>query len=177
MKKNLVALSVAAAIMRTPLANMADKGAAHEALNKGNPEKPEPDKPKHKYGEAFMLMWYACKSCGMRECIWNSRDGVTPLTFACPCCGQSAEHVNWKDDFYAPEHIPHFGQRIWVDMTKDRALFIAKAQAAGSRRSLSATEINAMAEQMLHNGEAPDLRIIGYTQDEAYVIERIKARS
>jgi len=38
---------------------------------------PTKPKPQHRHAEAFKLMIYAC-SCGHRETIWNSRDGVTP---------------------------------------------------------------------------------------------------
>ena len=72
------------------------------------------------HGEAFMLMWYACK-CGLRERIWNSRDGVTPFGCGCPSCGGVLEHVNWALDEFAPKHKLIPGQRFWRDGTADEA--------------------------------------------------------
>lgn len=76
----------------------------------------------HVHGEAFCLMWYACKNCGHRERIWNSRDGVTPFGMGCPSCGGwDMLHVNFGLDQYAPEHKLHYGQRFWRDGTPDEA--------------------------------------------------------
>ncbi len=80
--------------------------------------------------EGFALMWYACE-CGHRERFWNSRNAVTPFCTSCPSCGQpSLEHVDWRRDEHAPEHKPHRGQRLWVNMTRERAEFIALRYAA-----------------------------------------------
>ena len=75
----------------------------------------------HTFGEAFMLMQYACKDCGHRETIWNSRDGVTPFGCGCPSCGQIMNHVNWPQDIYAPNHTLHLHQKFWRDGTPDEA--------------------------------------------------------
>lgn len=74
-----------------------------------------------KHREAFALMWYACKSCGHRERVWNSRDGVTPFGFQCPSCDQTLLHVDWQKDQYAPDHKLLRGQRFWRDGTPDEA--------------------------------------------------------
>lgn len=77
----------------------------------------------HTFGEAFMLMWYAC-DCGHRERIWNSRDGVTPFALMCPsCAGEmgTLRHIAWQWDKYAPDHKPHPGQRFFRDGTPDEA--------------------------------------------------------
>lgn len=75
----------------------------------------------HVHGEAFMLMWYACKSCPHRELIWNSRDGVTPFGCSCPSCGGIMYHVDWQADQYAPNHQLRRGQRFWRNGTPDEA--------------------------------------------------------
>lgn len=78
---------------------------------------------KHRHGEAFCLMWYACKSCGHRERIWNSRDGVTPFGMGCPSCGWfGLMHVDWRSDERAPNHNLHRAQRFWRDGTKLEAI-------------------------------------------------------
>lgn len=68
-----------------------------------------------------MLMQYACKACGHRETIWNSRDGVTPFGCGCPSCGKVLYHVEWERDVYAPAHKLHARQRFWRDGTPDEA--------------------------------------------------------
>jgi hypothetical protein len=71
--------------------------------------------------EAFCLMWYACKACGHRERIWNSRDGVTPFGCNCPSCNGTLNHVEWHNDTPAPDHKLIPGQRFWRDGTPDEA--------------------------------------------------------
>ena len=74
-----------------------------------------------KQEEGFHLMWYACQ-CGHRERFWNSRDAVTPFCMGCPSCGEpSLEHTTWNKDEYAPDHKPHVGQGMWINMTEARA--------------------------------------------------------
>lgn len=75
--------------------------------------------------EAYALMWYACP-CGHRERIWNARPGVTPFAMGCPSCGKpSLKHVDWHCDTRAEKHVPHFGQRIWINLTMERARELA----------------------------------------------------
>lgn len=74
----------------------------------------------HLHGEAFMLMWYEC-SCGHRERIWNSRDGVTPFGCGCPSCGGTMKHRYFGADEYAPKYNLLTGQRFWRDGTPDEA--------------------------------------------------------
>lgn len=76
----------------------------------------------HVHGEAFCLMWYACKQCGHRERFWNSRDGVTPFAMGCPSCSSyEMQHWHINQDEYAPNHKLHHGQRFWRDGTPDEA--------------------------------------------------------
>lgn len=88
----------------------------------------------HHHGEAFCLMWYACGSCGHRERIWNSRDGVTPFCMSCPSCGKlELSHVEFHRDDYAPEHRLAKGQRFWRDGTPDEAEAIMRRRIASLR--------------------------------------------
>lgn len=71
--------------------------------------------------EAWALMWYACE-CGHRERIWNARPGVTPFGMGCPSCGKpSLRHADFGRDERAEHHKPHRGQRIWINLTMERA--------------------------------------------------------
>ena len=121
----------------------------------------------HQAAEAFCLMWYACRDCGHRERIWNSRDGVTPFCMGCPSCGQpSMAHVDWNLDQYAPNHRPALGQRIWKTMTIEYATALAKRAldrlAAAGRNDLpSVTEL---AKDYYNDGHAPMLAIHGYAE-------------
>jgi len=62
---------------------------------------------------------------GNEEWIWNSRDGVSPFCLMSPQ-GLEARHVEWSRDRYAPNHVPEIGDRIFVDMTPDRAKQLAE---------------------------------------------------
>jgi hypothetical protein len=118
------------------------------------------------HSEAFCLMWYACE-CGHRERIWNSRDGVTPFGFQCPSCKEpKLKHVDWKFDQHAPDHVPAVGQRIWIDLTRDRALEIARrtvAQVAKGKVPEGA-DLNRIAEAVYNGGMQPDLVVYGYVE-------------
>lgn len=74
-----------------------------------------------KHDEAFCLMWYRC-TCGHKERIWNSRDGVTPFMLTCPSCNKpSMQHVDWNQDVYTPDHKLSRYQKFWRDGTPDEA--------------------------------------------------------
>lgn len=74
----------------------------------------------HTHAEAFCLMWYEDEVTGERERLWNSRDGVTPFVISSRA-GNTATHVDWHLDSYAPTLIPDVGDRVFVDMTEERA--------------------------------------------------------
>jgi hypothetical protein len=121
----------------------------------------------HNHAEAFMLMNYACRDpeCQHHEIIWNSRDGVTPFGMNCPSCGgNELIHCNWKLDKYAPDHKPHAGQRVWIDLTPERALVHAQRQIAHAR--IKGYKYNSDAQELADNmfapGMPPDIRIEGY---------------
>lgn len=76
--------------------------------------------PKHNHPEAFCLMTYQADDGSETETIWNSRDGVTPFGLTLRS-GKPARHINWQGDVYAPNHVPKPGDRIFVDLTEERA--------------------------------------------------------
>lgn len=72
--------------------------------------------------EAFCIMGYGCEKNSIHiELVWNSRDGVTPFCIDCRTCGAVAQHENWQGDRYEPNYIPTPGDRIFVDLTEQRA--------------------------------------------------------
>lgn len=81
---------------------------------------------KYDHAEAFCLMQYCCKACKNIELLWNSRDGVTPFMIDCPKCGDTAQHINFGKDECFPGYRPFVGQRIFIDLTKERARHQAK---------------------------------------------------
>ena len=130
--------------------------------------KPQDHNPAMLHREAFCLMWYACH-CGHRERIWNSRDGVTPFCTLCPSCkSPTLQHVDFGRDEFAPEHKPGIGQRVWLDMTRERAEVIAKRRMDAFRaagREVNADVLPSLIDSLMgieHGGGAPDMRIHGY---------------
>ncbi len=78
------------------------------------------------HAEAFCLMTYEDEVNGRTERLWNSRDGVTPFVITSRW-GNSARHVG-RDD-YQPGHVPNVGDRVFVDLTPERARVLAEAYA------------------------------------------------
>jgi hypothetical protein len=74
----------------------------------------------HNHTEAFCLMTYETKDRSEREVLWNSRDGVTPFGITSRN-GKDMYHVEWQNDFYAPNYKPQVGERIFVDYTPEMA--------------------------------------------------------
>lgn len=120
--------------------------------------------PAHK--EAFALMWYGCE-CGHRERYWNSRDGVTPFMTLCPSCDQpTLQHVWWTLDAHTPDHKPAKGQRVWVDMTRERAEQYARSQIAQMKargyEDPPPETFAAIVDDLFRDGDAPDMIVTGY---------------
>lgn len=76
---------------------------------------------KHSHVEAFCLMLYGTRDGSVRETIWNSRDGVTPFMIHTRDGVEMSHLPPWSDDVYAPAHRPKVGDRIFVDLTLERA--------------------------------------------------------
>lgn len=117
----------------------------------------------YKHLEAYCLMLYACTECLHAEVMWNSRDGVTAFATSCPTCGSPAlRHTDFRSDWCVPGHQPHFGQRVWVDLTKDRAVTIARSTLRPEERD-NEELVQKIARNLYRDGAAPDIAICGYT--------------
>ncbi|SRR6266851_368664 len=80
----------------------------------------------YQHAEAFCLLTYHADDGTEEEKIWNSRDGITPFVIALRS-GKAATHVNWRTDRPDQGYQPQIGERIFVDMTRERARQIAEA--------------------------------------------------
>ena len=110
---------------------------------------------KHNHTEAFRLMQYACEDCEHNEIIWNSRDGVTPFGMNCPACNSiNMLHVNWRQDVYAPDHVPEPGQGVWIDMPESLKRPVAlqrMKRAEGSSFEVRGEERKALIEYIIED--------------------------
>lgn len=122
----------------------------------------------HFHAEAFCLMWYHCDDCQHLERFWNSRDGVTPFGTQCPSCGNDTlRHAYFGSDKYAPDHKPPAGQKVWIDMTRERARYFVRLRIdALKAHGLDVTSNEANFERHVENffehGTPPDMAISGY---------------
>ena len=71
--------------------------------------------------EAFCLMKYATDDGSEIEWIWNSRDGVTPFCIRTRSGEKEMRHIDWQFDICIPHYKPSKGERIFVDLTRERA--------------------------------------------------------
>lgn len=142
---------------------------------------------KHEHPEAFMLMWYATNDGSERERLWNSRDGVTPFGINSATTGAEMLHT-FKGDVYAPNHVPRVGDRIFVDLTPQRAQIFAARRVEAMlqdeeyRRSLESNyasreeAIAAIANDLLRDGKGgvPDILVVtaGYIEELLEVRKR-----
>ena len=121
---------------------------------------------KYIHKEAFCLMYYKRKKCEELEQLWNSRDGVTPFVITCKLCGGEAVHIMWQFDKCVPDYKPGPGQRIFIDMTKERAEEIAKKRIEHyNKLGYNADEdpvelLKDITEDIWHNGESPDIKTL-----------------
>lgn len=79
----------------------------------------------YQHAEAYCLMLYRSDDATETELIWNSRDGVTPLTITLRS-GKPAVHAHWQADRRAVDYRPLTGSRIFVDLTPERARQLAE---------------------------------------------------
>lgn len=80
--------------------------------------------------EAFCLMLYRTDDGSEEEWIWNSRDGVTPYSVLTRDKKKEMRHVEFHRDRCVPDHVPQPGDRIFVDMTLEKARAIARERVA-----------------------------------------------
>lgn len=74
----------------------------------------------YRHAEAFCLMKYATKDGSEVEWLWNSRDGVTPFIIRSRA-GNEMHHVDFWLDRPVPNYQPLPSERIFVDLTPERA--------------------------------------------------------
>lgn len=110
---------------------------------------------KYNHKEAFCLMYYECEKCGNLERLWNSRDGFTPFIIGCKKCGGESKHVRWELDRCVSDYEPKSGERIFVDMTKEKAKEIAIDIIKKTSRVVSDDDFNRLIESIWHDGETP----------------------
>lgn len=132
-------------------------------------------KPQYVHAEAFALMKYASRAGTgpdpLIEYVWNSRDGVTPFgILANPTLGDrwartELSHIDFGSDRYEP-YWPHVGlkvgDRIFVDMTRGRAMDWAQErariiQAADPDAALSEREVADVADSLMDD---PDIVVV-----------------
>ena len=83
------------------------------------------------YAEAYALMTYSAEQMeDESEVIWNSRDGVTPFVITLRS-GKTATQTRWNDDVRSPGHKPAVGDRIFVDLTWEDGMALARQRAHG----------------------------------------------
>ena len=73
---------------------------------------------------AFRLMQYQKEKQpdAAIEWIWNSREGVTPFYVSSRTNdGPDLQHINWQDDILALQYVPNIGQRVFIDLTEEKA--------------------------------------------------------
>lgn len=73
------------------------------------------------YREAFSRMKYRTEDGAYQEWIWNSRDGITPHRVLATGTTVLQTHVDWQDDIFDPFYVPLVGERVFVDLTIERA--------------------------------------------------------
>lgn len=117
----------------------------------------------YNHAEAFCLMKYRSDDGTEEEVIWNSRDGVTPFVITLKS-GNSATHIDWFSDICEPDYIPESGERIFIDLTKERALELAREHlkrwdADGLDMSNSPTAFE-LAESYMEPKGSPDIKIV-----------------
>lgn len=121
----------------------------------------------YRHAEAYCLMTYRSDDGTEEEVIWNSRDGVTPFAITLRS-GKSARHVDWHLDRRVPDYQPKPGERMFVDLTPERARQAAERNvdtylAGEARESLLAqfgsrdAAIQSLAASYLERAGSPDL--------------------
>jgi hypothetical protein len=122
----------------------------------------------------------------VQEVLWNSRDGVTPFTIHHPV-GWEMQHENWQDDLCCPLHVPMVGDRVFVDMTLERATQIATRRVEagwnedhGGYRMSDMFEdrddaVKKLASQFLGCGGNPDVLVVDEVLQARFIERRLVA--
>ena len=126
-----------------------------------------------RFGEAYMLMKYTSES-GEVEWLWNSRDGVSPFGIMSKDGKETLRHADWHEDVFVPNFVPPVGMRIFVDLTLERALAIARRRVSDHWDSGSSPmkdhphlgpmgpvgAADALASEMCRNGDQPTVEVV-----------------
>src|SRR5712671_4410544 len=78
----------------------------------------------NQHAEAFCRILYRSDDGTEEEWLWNSRDGVVPFVVGSRS-GKEMTHVEWQRDEFRPDYQPQPGERIFVDLTVERARALA----------------------------------------------------
>ncbi|MEH2393890.1 MAG: hypothetical protein V7K21_20225 [Nostoc sp.] len=120
---------------------------------------------RYRYREAFCLMKYAAEDGSEVEWIWNSRDGVTPFCVSNRAGDKMLKHVDWYLDRRLFNYQPLACERIFVDLSPERAWHWAQHRVeyfwdrndCAHIREMYGTKENAVEGFIADVGEAPDL--------------------
>jgi len=114
----------------------------------------------YNHSEAFCLMKYRSDDGEEEEIIWNSRDGVTPFVLSLRS-GKTAQHVDWHEDRCVPDYVPKPGERIFIDLTPEKAEEYAKRNVKRWRRqgAQGVPSVREMTRSYMKDG-APDIKEI-----------------
>jgi hypothetical protein len=88
----------------------------------------------YRHADAFRFVTYRADNRHTDEVIWNSRDGLVLNTVTLRD-GSTATRRIWRverseqSEPCVPDHRPAFGDRIFIDLTVDRAIELAFWQA------------------------------------------------
>jgi len=122
--------------------------------------------------EAYCLMQYQDTANGEIEVLWNSRDGVTPFCITSRA-GNEALHIQFAEDRCEPMHVPALGDRVFVDLSIQRAREMRTAYVEAWWDSLSdifeskADAVEQLARGDVDSGTRPDIVVV----DEAWLAE------
>lgn len=115
----------------------------------------------HQPGQ-FSLLWYQC-SCGARMRVWNSRRWPPPLSLGCPSCGGRTSitdrHLDMKHYYY----VPHHGQPVLVDITRELAEKIVERRCRGKDVDPETREF--LINDLHRDGRQPWLTYHGFEED------------
>ena len=108
-------------------------------------------------------MQYEYEDCKIIEIIWNSRDGVTPFCVGCQNCDGTMRHINWQHDACKRDHKSKEGDRIFIDLTFEKAKRLAihrMVQFGESEDSLSG-DVESLARSFMEPTGQPDCVVFG----------------
>jgi len=128
--------------------------------------------PPYAHKGAYCTMKYQDSVTGEVEVLWNSRDGVTPFCITSRA-GNEALHIRFAEDRCEPMHVPALGDRVFADLSIQRAREMRTAYVEAWWDSLSdifeskADAVEQLARGDVDSGTRPDIVVV----DEAWLAE------